>query len=125
MIFVRFHPWTSRDGGHLYDQLNKAFVHLVFTPDELAQMGVSVTEAGAKANQRIVRPLATYNGWINKAGLIVKERTAKTAEVEPFFEELLPRINEVSWGGKCELETITKIMQTESVDFVLEKSKDS
>lgn len=123
IIFVRFHPWTSRSGGHLYDQLNKAFVQLVLTPDELAKMGVAVTEAGAKANQRIVRPLATYNSWIEKAGLAVKERKPKAVEVEPFFQSLLPRINEVSWAGKCDVETITKIMQTDTIDFILTRNE--
>jgi 2-polyprenyl-3-methyl-5-hydroxy-6-metoxy-1,4-benzoquinol methylase len=121
MVFVQCHPWSARHGGHLYDQLNKAYIHLVFTPDELAQMDVSATEPGAKTNQRIVRPLATYDGWIKKAGLQIKDRTTKSAEVEPFFEKLLPRMNEVSWAGKEKLEKIAKILQTESINYVLTK----
>ena len=34
-IFVRFHPWIGRHGGHLYKDLNKAWAHLVFTEEEL------------------------------------------------------------------------------------------
>ncbi len=40
-IYARCHPWTSRHGGHLYHSLNKAFAHLVFTRDELAELKVA------------------------------------------------------------------------------------
>lgn len=39
-IFLRCHPWTSRHGSHLYKQKNKAYIHLIFSEDELYGMGI-------------------------------------------------------------------------------------
>ena len=36
-LFVRFHPYTSRNGTHLGNQINKAYIHLIFSDDELAK----------------------------------------------------------------------------------------
>lgn len=38
-VYARCHPWCSRHGTHLYHQINKAFAHIVFTKQELEQMG--------------------------------------------------------------------------------------
>jgi SAM-dependent methyltransferase len=38
-IYVRCHPISSRHATHLYKKINKAYIHLVFTDDELKQLG--------------------------------------------------------------------------------------
>lgn len=40
-VFIRFHMWSSRHGGHLYRQVNKAWLHLLFAAEELELLGVS------------------------------------------------------------------------------------
>jgi 2-polyprenyl-3-methyl-5-hydroxy-6-metoxy-1,4-benzoquinol methylase len=121
-IFIRFHPWSSRHGGHIYDKLNKAFAHLVYTSDELAKLGIIITEPGAKTNQKIIKPLATYEKWIKNSGLVSVNRKLNVTKIEPYVEKLLPRINEVSWAGRGDLEKILKIIKIDSVDYILAKN---
>lgn len=82
-IYVRTHPWCSRHGGHLYRHLNKAFAHLVFEDDELAQLGIDVSEMGL---QRVIHPVATAGSWISRAGLKIKRRNVERQNVDKFFE---------------------------------------
>jgi 2-polyprenyl-3-methyl-5-hydroxy-6-metoxy-1,4-benzoquinol methylase len=81
-VFVRCHPWCSRHGTHLYHTINKAFIHIVFTGEELAKLGY---DKGMWA-RRIIHPLMTYNNWFQKAGyrLQRKEQSIKM-DVEKFF----------------------------------------
>lgn len=81
-IYIRCHPWISRHGTHLYQELNKAFVHLVFTKEELIQMSINDDN-----NLNVTTPLNTYRKLFKDANLkIISER--KTEEnVEPFFKQ--------------------------------------
>ena len=82
-IYVRTHPWTSRHGGHAYRKINKAFVHLVFTEEELKSMGVE-----PEHNFKIMAPLSTYNSWINDSGLKNSDKPElDQQEVELFFRD--------------------------------------
>lgn len=82
-IYVRTHPWTSRHGGHAYRKINKAFVHLVFTEEELRSMGVELEH-----NVKSMRPVDNFNSWLEGSGL--KKSTdpeLDQQQVEPFFKE--------------------------------------
>jgi hypothetical protein len=82
-IYLRFHPWTGRHGGHAYRKINKAFVHLVFSEEELEHLGVNL-----ETNRKILFPINTYNKAIEEAGLVREsEPEVDTQEVELFFEE--------------------------------------
>jgi 2-polyprenyl-3-methyl-5-hydroxy-6-metoxy-1,4-benzoquinol methylase len=82
-IYLRCHPWVSRHGGHAYRKINKAFVHLVFTEDELEKMGLEL-----EFNNKALYPLATYLKAIEDAGLEkVNEEEIDFQDVEPFFSE--------------------------------------
>lgn len=82
-IYMRCHPWCSRHGGHAYRQVNKAFVHLVFSKEELRTLGVELEE-----NQKVYFPLGTYTKAINEAGLVKEtEHEMNSQDVEPFFEQ--------------------------------------
>lgn len=117
-VFVRTHPWTSRHGGHLYDTVNKAFVHLTMTTDELVTAGLHLKEP----NIRVVRPMAAYEAWFKKAGLSTHDKRVKTTEVEPFFsDEVLDRIIKTTWAGTVEPDTARKIMANTFVDYTLTK----
>lgn len=63
-IHIRFHPWCSRHGTHLYRQINKAYAHLIFSESELASMGYF-----GIPTIKIIHPMKTYNEWISQAGL--------------------------------------------------------
>lgn len=81
-IYVRTHPWSSRHATHLYHDLNKAFVHLVFTPEELKELGY---ENGLFCRE-IIHPIRTYNALFDGAGLKRAYGPQNLKEnVEPFF----------------------------------------
>ena len=55
LVHCHCHPWCGRHGGHLYHTINKAFVHLIFTEEELERLGYEVD-----ATQRVISPQVTY-----------------------------------------------------------------
>ncbi len=55
VIYVRCHPWTSPHATHMYNQLNRGYLHLVFTPEELVTFGISGVET-----LRIEKPVLHY-----------------------------------------------------------------
>lgn len=80
VLITRCHPWCGRHGGHLYHSLNKAFVHLYFTEDELDRMDLSPEPV-----RQIVTPREVYASWFADSHLeIVTERITKDP-VEKFF----------------------------------------
>ena len=82
-IYMRCHPWSGRHGGHLYKKVNKAFVHLVFTEQELKLMGLE-----PEFNRKALLPLATYHEALESAGLAEEAKPEiDTQEVEPFFRD--------------------------------------
>lgn len=116
-IFCRCHPWTSKHGSHLYEKVNKAYVHLVLTPDELAQAGYV-----PEYNLRLVKPMAAYNNWFESAGLQIQNRKVTQDAVPEFFihhGEILDRIRKVTWGGKLDRDQALKIMSNQFVDYLL------
>ena len=89
-IYMRVHPFTSRHATHLYHELNKAFIHLVFTEDELKQL---VPESKyVEESTGVLYPVRTYNDYVDKAGLKSINRRDITERVEPFFK--IPKIAE-------------------------------
>jgi SAM-dependent methyltransferase len=68
-IYLRMHPWTSRTAAHQFHSLNKAYVQLLFPPDELEKMGIDASI------WKVVKPLESYRDWIESVGLsVVRER---------------------------------------------------
>ncbi len=89
-IYLRCHPWISRHGTHLYHQINKAYVHLVFTPNELKEL---VPEPiFNEPNSNVVYPIRTYDTYVTNAGLEIVNRDNICVKVEPFFKT--PKIAE-------------------------------
>lgn len=81
VVYVRTHPFCSRHGQHLYKQLNKAFVHLVFDKNELEKLNLTPEQT-----IKIIHPLATYGPWFQQAGFkVVSEFVVKDPPVESFF----------------------------------------
>lgn len=81
-FFVRCHPFTSRHATHLYHKLNKAYVHLVFTDEELESMGLGMGHKVVK----VIHPMITYNDYFAKAGFrLANQPQVQKEPVEPFF----------------------------------------
>lgn len=114
-MFIRCHPWTSRTGGHLYTQHNKAFIHLALTPEELLTRGLKC-EPNIKTN----KPLAAYEHIINKAGIKTVHKHVHTNPIESFIaDNVLPRIIKTTWAGHITEDKAIKIMSTTNVDYLL------
>lgn len=121
-IYVRCHPWTSRHGTHLYKQLNKAYLHLVFNEDELYGMGLKQTPA-----KKLLDPINDYRKMINDAGLKTLNEEVMSHPVELFFThepQALRRIKE-HWKASKDRELATgdafarDILEIQFVDFIL------
>ncbi|MCK9458352.1 MAG: class I SAM-dependent methyltransferase [Proteobacteria bacterium] len=99
-IFVRCHPFLSRHGGHLYKHINKAYVHLVFTEDELQEMGYGFEGNFQKTNQ----PLVTYRDWFKQANLSIVVEDVVQDVLEPFFKKgvVKERMPKFSFDGVWE-----------------------
>jgi len=121
-IYMRCHPWTSRHGTHLYKQLNKAYLHLVFSEDELYAMGLKETKT-----TKFLDPMPAYRDLIKDAGFTAVQEEVITHPVELFFTHkpaILRRIKE-KWA-KSEnkalatgIEFPREIMEIQFADFVL------
>jgi 2-polyprenyl-3-methyl-5-hydroxy-6-metoxy-1,4-benzoquinol methylase len=82
-IFVRFHSWMSRHGSHLYQEINKAWVHLFFTEEELKKLGANI-----KFVQKYYTPLITQKKWILENGFKITYEDITKCVVEPFFKKI-------------------------------------
>lgn len=120
-IYMRTHPWTSRHGGHAYRKINKAFVHLVFTEEELKSIGVDLEH-----NLKILSPLATYDSWLEGSGLKkFEDPEIDQQDVEPFFSQnpivrkrILQTFGKDEWTNECPVWQMSQCFW----DYVLEKN---
>jgi 2-polyprenyl-3-methyl-5-hydroxy-6-metoxy-1,4-benzoquinol methylase len=116
-IYMRCHPYMARHATHLYHDLNKAFAHLVFTPEELKELvpNASYTEE----NIGVKYPLKTYHEYIADAGLRSINRRDISEKVEPFFK--IPKIAERIMQN-TEFDQFPEFqMSLQFIDFVLKK----
>lgn len=81
-IYIRTHPWCGRTGGHIYQQLNLAWAHLIFTEKEFSDNGIIVPKV-----RKIIHPQYTYYKWINKSKFNIKKFDTTFTDVELFFEK--------------------------------------
>jgi 2-polyprenyl-3-methyl-5-hydroxy-6-metoxy-1,4-benzoquinol methylase len=115
-IYLKNHPWCSRHGNHLYNQINKAYIHLIFDEVELTRLG----GYGCEYNLKIITPIETYDYWIKESGLNISSMIALKSKIEDFFiqpghirERLLSY-----WGNDEHAMRIN--MEIEFVEYVLE-----
>lgn len=125
-IYVRCHPWTSRHGSHLYQKINKAFLQLIFTDEELIKIGATETKL---AIQKIIHPLDTYSKIFSLAGFRnIRENARLTEPIEPFFERnlLIAKRIKQNWrtSPNNELRAGTKFpifqMEIQFLDYILQ-----
>lgn len=119
-VYVRCHPWVSVHGGHLYKQgLNKAFIHLFLTPDELAgRIGAPPMFVRPEKD-----PLTAYHWWFNN--FEIKKEIPIRRPVNPFFhvqafKELLGTEQQIPLA---EIDAFLKLMEVQFVDFCLTPKK--
>lgn len=96
-IFVRCHSWMSRHGGHTYRTINKAWVHLVFTEEELKAM-----DCNPEFSFKYYTPIITQKEWFNIVNLTITESEIIKTVVEPFFRkpEIMARLPLEKYKGE-------------------------
>lgn len=109
-MFIRFRPWSSRDGGFQSNYFNKAFAHLLID-----------LESSESVKNKIVRPIAKYESIMNAAKLRVISRKIKSVPPDDhiirnkaYMDVLIKR----TWGAISQEEAV-KIMSTTAVDFLV------
>jgi len=80
--FVRCHPWISRHGGHLYNVLNKAWIHLLLRKEELEYLIPEYTQPHVL---RLTNPTETYDRIFSEAGWTIRYQTKLPGYVEGIF----------------------------------------
>lgn len=114
-IHIRFHPWCSRHGGHIYRKLNKAFAHLVLNEKEMEELGVKTDNS-----LEIYRPVSTYKELIEQCGMNIVSEHIEKEKVEEFFKS--NSIFKSKILKKFEMKNFPEMqMEMCFVDFVLEK----
>lgn len=94
-IFARCHPWSSRHGGHLYQQMNKAFLHFVLSPEDLKnKLNLNLVDF---PKQMVHAPLMEYENMFKQSQLKIKETSTDTTSPEDFFNN-----NECVWASISE-----------------------
>lgn len=114
-VYVRNHPWSSRHGGHLYMQKNKAFLHLVFDPIELTRIGGFSPEH----NVGVTSPLDTYRYWFKESGFKIINEIPIKDKVEDFFSQP-SRVNDRLKKHFQEGEIIVNHLEISFVEYTLE-----
>jgi cyclopropane fatty-acyl-phospholipid synthase-like methyltransferase len=118
-IYLRTHPFTSRHATHLYHELNKAYVHLVFSQEELESL---VPNSKYKESTiRVTRPVATYEGLIKSVDLKIESKRNTTEKVEQFFK--IPKISERIIKNTGFQEYPEFQMTLQFIDYVLTKTQ--
>jgi hypothetical protein len=75
--------FSSRHATHIYHKLNKAYLHLVFSEDELEILDLINPEY----NRKIVFPIVTYEASIKANKLKIVNSNILRQKVEPFFKQ--------------------------------------
>lgn len=113
-IHVRCHPWTSRHAIHQYKNVNKAFVNLIFTTEELKEMNIEID----KNQQKTFFPILENKKWFNNTKFKIIEHETKTTIVEDFFKKT-KIINDVLTIDKYKNEFPEWQMSQDFNDYVL------
>lgn len=113
-IFVRCHPWTSRHSTHLYKKINKAYMHLIFSEEELYSMGYNQTKT-----LKITDPINAYKQLFLNAELAIVDQEITTRPIEMFFtmkDSIIRRI-------KQNFDNVTNfprdILEIQFIDYLL------
>lgn len=110
-IFLKLHPWTSRHGTHLYKEMNKAYIHCIFTEEEIQKLGLEQLKTN-----KITDPKMFYRDLIEKSNLRIIKEEITTQSMEVFFThnpKLLQRIKSIN------PEFEVSISEIQMIDYIL------
>jgi len=86
-IYLRMHPICSRHGAHHWFNINKAYAHIVFTPEELKEIDPKwATSPHIEPTLPHVFPVRMYQAMIEAAGLHIEDKRESLEAVEMIFK---------------------------------------
>ena len=80
-IHIKFHPWCSRHGGHVYHHINKAYAHLFLSNEDLK------LSSDVEHTNKVFYPIKSYDDMIEQAGLRVVSKEITRQKPEDFFQK--------------------------------------
>jgi hypothetical protein len=110
LMIVRCHPWCSRHATHLYKKNNKAYLHLLFTDQELASLNLY----NQPTRKDTLPPQKAYREWFNTAGLEIVYEEVVRYPLEPIFSQQLV-LEQLSIKDKS-------LLEIQFIDYVLSKN---
>jgi hypothetical protein len=93
LVCIRCHPFCGRHGFHMHHQINKAFIQMVFTEQELTLLGLYQEEKTAP----IILPTQFYS-FFSKYFEVLEFRITRDP-VEDFFKNELVESRIKLWYG--------------------------
>lgn len=81
-VYCRCHPWTGPHAGHHYKKINKAYVHLVFTEEELRLLGLE-----PQFKQPVRFPINETDKWFKDGGFRTTKHNTTNVLVDRFFKD--------------------------------------
>lgn len=125
-VHLRCHPWTARHGGHLFRSLNKAYIQLVFTEEELAS-SLGIPPSKMQFVNKIIDPINQYKEWFEMAGLTILKEKVSLHPIESFFttKSLIRRRIKQHWRTSTNKEYANgtkfprEVMEIQFADFIL------
>lgn len=117
-IYVKAHPWTSKHGSHIYETINKAYIHLIFDEIELTRLGVEKIIATNKT----IKPIEDYRNWFDKAGLTIVSELPIKSKLPQFFleEEIIKEKLIAIWGN---IQDMKENMEIDFIEYTLENKE--
>lgn len=114
-VYVMAHPYSSRHGGHLYTEKNKAYLHLLLEDEEIAE-----DFPDAPFNQQIIKPQGQYQKYFTDQFTIIDKKVVPQ-NLEPWvIENLVPEIKK-RWFGTLDQSKVEKILQIGGIYYTLGK----
>lgn len=108
-FFIRCHPWCSRHGGHLYQENNKAFIHLFL-------------ENKFENNFKVFNPELEYKKMFDDLNLEIVYDFVLSDPVEDFFEnENILKFLFRKFNIDNDVSKLKEIMSISFYDFILRK----
>ena len=112
-MFVRCHPWTSRNGTHLSHQMNKAYLHLLLSDDELGTLGIK-----NKFTRKITDGLESYKRFFEESSLKILTHRIYTKSLDVEFMKNAIIVQRFKNNTHLE-KSLYETLEIEYIDFEL------
>jgi 2-polyprenyl-3-methyl-5-hydroxy-6-metoxy-1,4-benzoquinol methylase len=84
-MYCRVHPFTSKHGSHLYKKINKAYLHLVLSPEEILKICPDLKEM---PTVKVKKPLMEYKElFVDYCGLEIESKNEHIEKPDDFFKQ--------------------------------------